>query len=342
MPAMKTWYTIKAQAADAPVEVSIFDEIGFWGVTGAMFIQDLKSKVTQDTKQVNLAINSPGGSVFDGWAMFNYLNSLKAKGVKIVVDVVGIAASMASVVAMAGDERRMPENAMVMVHNAISGVWGDAEDLRDVADTLDKIDAAIVGVYASATGKDHDTMRGLMAADTFMTAAEALDLGFATEVVKPVQAVACFDLERLPENVKAVFTKAAVTKPSAPVASFVSKVAEVAKAAGMEAYVDLWAADDSLMTVEAVQAQVADAVEVRDLCVLLKFSAEDTAGHIRARRGFAATRKVIAEARAAEDVRNRVDSTRPATEVVTPKGKTDDFNPTAIWASINERNKRST
>lgn len=339
MPAMKTWYTIKAQAADDSVEVSIFDEIGFWGVTGAMFIQDLKSKLTKDTKQVNLAINSPGGSVFDGWAMFNYLNSLKAKGIKVVVDVVGIAASMASVVAMAGDVRRMPENAMVMVHNAISGVWGDAEDLRDVADTLDKIDAAIVGVYASATGKDHDTMRSLMAADAFMSAAEALDFGFATEVIAPVQAVACFSLDRLPENVKAVFTKASATRPAA---SFVSKVAEVAKAAGMDDYVDLWAADDSLMTVEAVQAQVAEAVEVRDLCALLKFSAEDTAGHIRSRRGFAATRKLIAEARAAEDARSRVDSARPATDVVTPKGKTDDFNPTAIWASINERNKRST
>lgn len=342
MPGMKTWYTIKAQAVDAPVEVSIFDEIGFWGVTGAMFIQDLKSKLTKDTKQVNLSINSPGGSVFDGWAMFNYLNSLKAKGIKVVVDVIGIAASMASVVAMAGDVRRMPENAMVMVHNAISGVWGDAEDLRGVADTLDKIDAAIVGVYASATGKDHDTMRGLMAADTFMSAAEALDFGFATEVVAPVQAVAGFDLDRLPENVRAIFTRASAAKPAAPAASFVSRVAEVAKAAGMDDYVDLWAADDSLMTVEAVQAQVAEAVEVRDLCALLKFSPEDTAGHIRARRGFAATRKVIAEARAAEDASRRVDSARPASEVVTPKGKTDDFNPTAIWASINERNKRST
>lgn len=198
---MRNWYSIKALASDA-AEIAIYDEIGMWGITAKDFIADLK-KI--DATKLNLSINSPGGSVFDGFAIFN---ALKASGKDITVTVVGIAASMASVIAMAGKKIKMPKNAMMMVHNAISGVYGDAENMREVADVLDKIDNSIVATYVARTGKSEEEVRALMADDTYMTAEEAVSIGFADELIDEMKVTACFELERLPENVKAMFQSA--------------------------------------------------------------------------------------------------------------------------------------
>lgn len=326
----KSWYSIKAAAAGADtVEVSIYDEIGYWGVTGASFIADLKGKLSSSVKNINLSINSPGGSVFDGWAIFN---ALKASGKTITVDILGIAASMASVIAMAGDKIRMPDNAMMMVHNAISGVYGDAADMRDVADVLDKIDNSIVATYVARTGKTEAEVRDLMAADTFMTAAEALELGFATEVTASVQAKATFDTDRLPANVRALFTGQAPA--AAPVPSVVALVATACKGAGLEAYVDLFATDVSITTPEALAAAVADAVQVRELCALVGRPG-DEATHIRARTSLQDVRAALAKARAENDP--PTDSARTATETKGPAGPTA-INPTQLWAQVRAMN----
>ena len=107
----QSWYSIKAKANDT-AEISIYDEIGFWGVSAASFAQDLKD-CGNSLKQINLHIHSPGGDVFDGIAIYNLLKNHPAN-VTVYID--GLAASMASVIAMAGNEVIMPENAMMMIH----------------------------------------------------------------------------------------------------------------------------------------------------------------------------------------------------------------------------------
>ena len=112
---MKNWYEIKAQAkSDQPIEVLIYDEIGGWGITAAQFVRDVKAL---GNGPINVRINSPGGSVFDGLAIYHYLSS--RSDVTVTVD--GIAASIASIIAMAGAKRVMPASAYLMIHNPWTG-----------------------------------------------------------------------------------------------------------------------------------------------------------------------------------------------------------------------------
>ena len=333
MPVMSsTWYTIKAAATPDAVDIAIFDEIGYWGVTAKSFITDLKAKAKDGVKRANLSINSPGGSVFEGWAIFN---ALKASGLEIHVTVMGIAASMASVIAMAGKTITMPANSMMMVHNAISGVYGDAEDLRAVVEVLDKIDNSIVATYVARTGKPEDEVRALMSADTFMTAAEALDLGFATAVIDPVEARASFDIAQLPENVRAVFK--AVAPPPKPV-SLAAQIKAAAEAAGLGEYAASWAVDDRLPTMEAVNAAIADAVEVVALCEMVG-RPDDAGDHIRARAPIVDVRKALHAALAAADQATHTDGSRPSKDTQPEAGAgKHEFNPAAVWAEVNKRN----
>ena len=136
----QNWYEFKALENGA-TEIYVYDEIGFWGITAKDFARDLKEL---DPKgEINLRINSPGGSVTDGIAIYNLLKNHKAK-VNTFVD--GLAASMASVIAMAGDTITMPENALMMIHNPWGGAMGDADELRKTADVLDKMKTALVNV----------------------------------------------------------------------------------------------------------------------------------------------------------------------------------------------------
>lgn len=199
---MKTWYNITAKDNGA-AEISIYDEIGMWGVTAKAFINDLQK--LGDVKNITLSVNSPGGSVFDGLAIYNALKNTRDKGATITAKVMGIAASAASFIVMAANTIEMPENSMMMVHYASGLAWGNAETMRDTADILDKIDASIVGIYTARTGKDEATVRDLLKAETYMTAKEAKDNGFADTVTENVKATAKFDLENLPENIRNLF-----------------------------------------------------------------------------------------------------------------------------------------
>lgn len=333
MPSMKNWYSIKAaSAAAAPVEISIFDEIGYWGVTAKDFISEFKAKLG-DSKEVVLAINSPGGDVFQGFAIFNALKAVKAAGVKVKVKVMGIAASMASVIAMAGDEIEMPDNAMIMVHNAISGVYGDAEDLRAVVNVLDQIDNSIVATYSARTGKSEQEIRDLMAADTFMSAARALDLGFTDTVTESISATACFDTERLPENVRALFTRAAVTLPAPErVNPLAEQIQASATAAGLADFAAMFATDASLTTLEAAQAAIAVAKEIKSYAAVAG-RPDDAAALIRERKTVAEARTALAKALADADAATGVDTARKSTAVASKDGH-EGFSPTALWADI--------
>lgn len=187
----KGWFTAKAGAGGKTAELSIYDEIGIWGISAKAFIQALRD--LGDVDEIRLDINSPGGDVFDGLAIYNALKQHKAA---VHVTVQGIAASMASVVAMAGDTVTMPANAFMMIHNPFSLVVGDAEELREWADVLDKLEASLAGVYVGKTGLADAKVRDLMAAQTWLTAAEAEEAGFADKVIAETKAAARFDLSR--------------------------------------------------------------------------------------------------------------------------------------------------
>ncbi len=184
------WYSIQALAAGA-AEIIIYDEIGYFGVTAKDFLDELNALGV--VAEISLRINSPGGEVSAGTAIYN---ALRRNSARITVTIDGLAASMASVVAMAGDVIIMPENALMMIHDPSALVWGTAEDFKKVADVLDKWKSGIVAAYRNKTGLDGAEIETLMAAETWFTAAEAVAKGFADQVEVPVQAAANFDLSR--------------------------------------------------------------------------------------------------------------------------------------------------
>lgn len=178
---MKKQITFKAAEGDPKkAEILLYGDVGgFWdgGITAERFASSLGALGA--VAEINLRINSSGGDIFEGFAIYNLLNRHSAK---IVVDIDGVAASIASVIAMAGDEIRMAENAMLMIHDPWTVVAGSAVELRSQADVLDKLKASVVGVYAARTDKGAEELSALMSAETWYTAAEAEEAGFADSV----------------------------------------------------------------------------------------------------------------------------------------------------------------
>lgn len=189
---MRNWYTIKA-AADKTAEIYIYEEIGdFWGegVAARTFVKDLTAlKVSL----INLRINSPGGNVFDGFAIYNALVRHPAR---VLVDIDGLAASAASYVALAGNEIRMAQNASIMIHNPQGGVLGDASDMRKVASILDEIKASIVGIYAARVKQEEEQIRSWMDAESWFNADQAKAIGFVDEITPNLNVSNSYNLSR--------------------------------------------------------------------------------------------------------------------------------------------------
>jgi ATP-dependent protease ClpP protease subunit len=189
--------------------VFIYDEIGGWGITALDFMAAVDAGVGAGVTTLNVRINSYGGEVFAALAMYNHLRRLSAGGVKIVVHVDGIAASAASVITMAGDIVRMPSNAFLMVHDPLIGIVGNARELRKIADTLDAIRDSLVGIYVNKSGKLTDEIVDLLANETWLSAAAAVEWGFADEIIDEVAIAANAAL--LAKHPKAAEFFAAVT-----------------------------------------------------------------------------------------------------------------------------------
>jgi len=157
-------------------EIYIYDVIGDpeWGMIGAMQVVDALKKM--EGKRVTVRINTPGGSVNEGIPMFNAMQRHEG-GVDTVVD--GIAASMGSYLMLAGVNRRISRNAMVMIHNPMTIAWGNANELRHTADVLDKYRERMLPDYAAKTGKTVDELKPLLDAETWYVGQEIIDHGFA-------------------------------------------------------------------------------------------------------------------------------------------------------------------
>jgi len=186
----KNWYSLTKEGDT--VEVEIYDEIGFFGVSARDFIKGLQAAV-EPSSQVHLRVNSPGGEVFDGLAIYNYLRGMDNT---ITAEVQGLAASMASVVVMAADSITIPENAFLMIHNPWTIAMGDSDDLRKEADFLAKLQGNLATIYANRSGKGVDEIKTMMDAETWLDGAEAVNAGLADEAIPAIKAAACFDLSK--------------------------------------------------------------------------------------------------------------------------------------------------
>ena len=203
---------VRAKSDDV-TEIMVYDVIGadFWGdgITAKDFREQVKAV---KTKNINLRLNSPGGSVTEGAAMLNALDQFKGR---IDVDVDGMAASAASVLMMAGDTVRVASNGLVMIHNPWAGVLGTADDMRRTADLLDKVRDQILDSYLRKSSLTREELGAMMDAETWMTGQEAVDAGFADEVSGPVTVAACaipdgFQFKNLPKD------KLDAMKPTGP------------------------------------------------------------------------------------------------------------------------------
>jgi ATP-dependent Clp protease protease subunit len=160
-------------------EIFLYDGIGdaFWGmIDAATVIADLDKLAG---RRITLRISSPGGSVDEGRLIYNALKRHQG-GVDVVVD--SSAYSIASYIAMAGDRIVMAKNAMMMIHNPWTMAFGDAAELRKMADVLDKYRDSIIDAYTDKSEKDKKSVKAILDAETWYTAQEAVDAGFATEI----------------------------------------------------------------------------------------------------------------------------------------------------------------
>lgn len=176
----KRFEVVRNDATPDETTIYLYDVIDpFWGVSAKQFVKELNA-IKSST--INLRINSPGGDVFDGRAM---ATAIAQHPSKIVAHIDGLAASAASYVAISAKEVVMAPGTFLMIHNAWTIAYGNKEELKAVADILEKIDASLVDTYAAETGADKDQVKAWMEAETWFTADEAVAEGFADRISAP-------------------------------------------------------------------------------------------------------------------------------------------------------------
>lgn len=173
---MRSWYKLENKADSAP-SVYLYDEVGGYGVKAQDFINEINAI---ESDKLDVHINSLGGEVFQGFAIYQ---ALKEHPAEVTVTVDALAASIASVIAMAGDKVRMAKNAELMIHDGHVQMQGNAADLVKMVDTLNRASDNIASVYADRAGGDIGTWRNAMQKETWYSAQEAVDAGLADEVV---------------------------------------------------------------------------------------------------------------------------------------------------------------
>jgi len=202
--------TFFAKANGKRGEIYIYESIGegwYGGITAKSFAESMKE--LGNVNALDIYINSPGGSVFDGISIFNQIR--RFAGEKIV-HVDGIAASIASVIAMAGDEIKIAANGMMMIHDPWSIAFGTADEMRKMADSLDKVRDTILDTYVAKTGGEREAISELMTAETWLSADEAIEKGFATAKTEESNVKAEFAMlakfQNTPDQVRKVATGA--------------------------------------------------------------------------------------------------------------------------------------
>ena len=326
----KPWYTIKAAAEGSDVaEVSILEAISPWyGVDAKSFLTEFRAL---KASKVRLFLNSPGGSVTEALAIFN---GMRATGKQIEVVVLGIAASAASYIAMAGDKISMPRNTLMFLHNPIGGVYGNAEEMRDYADVLDKMGVMLTATYAKRFKGEEAVLQQFMKDEALLTADECLKYGLCDEVTDEITATAEFDVDSLPPEARKVFEASAarIAQPPAdpaPAALAPTLAEQISKAAADAGLAEFTAHFGGLATIEAAQARIAEAREMVALGKMFERPA-DVAAMIRAGKPLADARAELAETLAAASPQVK---TTPSSKSAAG-GPALDYSPTAIWRDI--------
>lgn len=206
MTKVTNWLSYQPRAsAMEPATIQIFDQIGEDWFGGSGVSAKAFSQTLQDIGQGPLVveINSPGGNVWDGLSIYNMLRGRQAP---VTTRVVGIAASIASIIALAGDTVEMAEASLFMIHDPSGMVAGTSEDMRKMADALDQHAEVLAGIYAKATGKPVPQIRAAMKAETWFTAQEAIRFGLAHRATEQLAMAACWHpravTKTAPETVK--------------------------------------------------------------------------------------------------------------------------------------------
>jgi ATP-dependent Clp protease protease subunit len=181
--AMERWAPDVRAAAEGDTTISMYDPIGeAWDGSGVTAKRISSALRAIGNKDVTVNLNSPGGDFFEGVAIYNLLRTHPAK---VTVNVLGLAASAASVIAMAGDEVLMGDGAFLMIHNAWAVAMGNRHDMREAADMLEPFDQAMADVYAARSGVDVASVAAMMDKETWINASQAVADGFATGLLEP-------------------------------------------------------------------------------------------------------------------------------------------------------------
>jgi len=216
------FFQMKASADGKSADIFIYGEITKWAweelgeVSSITFKSELDA-LGDDVGTINLYINSPGGSVFEGLAIGNMLKRHKAR---VIAHVDALAASIASVIAMFADEVRMASNSLMMIHNAWTWASGNAEQLRKAADDIERINESVIQSYLDKAGDklNNDTLKSLLDSETWLSAEEAFNYGLCDAIDDFNEAAACID-EKLINQYKNVPQQLLQQKPSTPVMS---------------------------------------------------------------------------------------------------------------------------
>lgn len=188
-------------------EIFIYDEIGpdWAGMVSAQYVQNELNK--NKGKPITVRINSPGGSVFEAQAIYNML---RRHGQQITTAIDSLAASAASFVAMAGDKIEIAANAFVMIHEASSLTMGNKAEHLKTIELLDMVDQTLIDIYMARTGgkSTREDIAAWLAAETWMTAQEAVDRGFADAIGQALNVSACLKEGRYKNAPSAIFATA--------------------------------------------------------------------------------------------------------------------------------------
>ena len=346
----KTWYALQAsgEAAERVIEVFVYGEIGAWGITANQFVQDLRA-MDDGVSQVIAAFNSIGGDLFDGLAMHNALSRL---GERCTGRIDALAASAASVAVCGAHKVVIAANAMLMIHNPWTYAAGDAEDFRKVADVLDQTMEAIIAAYkAKAPDIDEVELRRLVAAETWLTANEAVALGLADEVGDGIKVKACLGqggvlrryqhapaelLAQLDEPPEPDPELEPDNPPPEPIVVDAAKLAlmitQRCAEAGINNLVAPLLSSTKLENEEIVQAGLTRAKAVNDLCVaarLPEFSAE----YVAAGLDVSAVRARLFDKIVGSGKGFEIDNSLPLDDDPPPKVQAKQIDQPSIWSA---------
>lgn len=353
----RSWYRIEAKAGDgeAPgtVEVFIYDEIGLWGISAARFVEDLKA-ADDGAANVTVAINSPGGDVFDGFAIHNALARL---GQRCTARIDGIAASAASVIACGAHQVVMAANSQMMIHNPWTITYGTAEELRKTADAMDKARDGILASYRrKAPAIDDVELIRMLDDETWLTADEAVALGLADAIGDAVEIKACRGatgvLARFKHAPQALLDDeqddpadsegqqvdvdpppANDPPPPQTAAQLAARITQACLKSGMPELAEVLITTTNLKDETAVTAELERVQAVRDLCVTAKLP-ELAADYAKAGLSAEAVRARLFDKIIAAD-KGEIDNKEPAADDGKAKAKAP--NSSAIYAARKNR-----